>query len=340
MPSAKNHCQFTSADGTTERACYFSRLCRIDLRGPAFVFFLASFVMHANTGITQPPITALTFTADSQQVIAGSQRGLMVTEWPKLDTKPFRPFGLENIHDIEFSPDGRHLLIAGGSPGAEGTVQRRSWPDLELVRTWREHSDVVYAVAWQADGQEWVSTSWDGFCRVCKTDATTSHVTMKSHSGPVFDATYLASGQIASAGADRTIVVWNAASGSPNKVLRQHTGSVHALAYQTVGEAKTAEPLLASASEDRTVRFWQPTIGRMVRFHRFASVPRSIAWTQNGRWLMVGCDDGTVLQLDPITLASDILSRQDDAVRNLVVAKNGNASFTNEKRMMKIEVPE
>ena len=49
----------------------------------------------------------------------------------------------------------------------------------------------------------------------------------------------------------------------------------------------------------------------MVRFHRFASTPRSIAWTLDGRWLIVGNDDGTVVQLDPISLRWSVISKQD-----------------------------
>jgi len=299
--------------------------------------WVACLVAHLNVATAQSPITALTFSADSQRVIAGSQHGLMMMDWPRLDNKQIKPLEMDSIHDVSFSPDGRHLLVAGGSPGSVGVVQLRSWPDLELIRSWSEHQDVVYAIAWRADGQEWVSSSWDGYCRVCKIDATASHVTMKSHSGPVFAATYLSNGQIATAGADRTIVVWDSASGLPSKVLRQPIGAVHALAYQLVVHAKNGEPLLASASEDRTVRFWQPSIGRMVRFQRFKNTPRSIAWTQDGSGLLVGCDDGTVFQLDAITLTHPEILHQGESVMNLIIVKDGAACLTEHSSIKKLE---
>ena len=272
--------------------------------------------------MAEPPITALAFTLDGQQVIAGSQRGVRIHDWPSLSLVQSKDCELDSIHDISVSPDGGQLLVAGGSPGELGVVQLRSWPSLDLVRSWREHQDVVYKTAWRSDGKEWVSASWDGYCRVCRLDAEASHVKMTSHSGPVFAATYLSDGSVATAGGDRTIVVWNSSSGQSTRVLRQHTGSVHALALQPASDGGL-ERLLASASEDRTVRFWQANLGRMVRFHRFSSVPRSIAWTHDGRWLIAGCDDGTIVQLDPVTLMSAVLSQQEASVLNILAEAKG-----------------
>ena len=36
--------------------------------------------------------------------------------------------------------------------------------------------------------------------------------------------------------------------------------------------------MVASASADRTIRIWQPTIGRLVRYVRLEAEPLSIAW--------------------------------------------------------------
>lgn len=312
---------------------------RVCLSRLVIAIWLAVIVVFMDIAHAQPPVTALAFSTDYKHVIAGSQLGLLIEDWPGLGSRRSKPLEMDSIHDVSFSPDGSHLLIAGGSPGVVGTVQLRRWPDLELVRSWSEHLDVVYAVAWNGDGKEWVSSSWDGYCRVCKIDALASHVTMSSHSGPVFAATYLPSGQIASAGADRTIVVWDSSSGQPSKVLRQHTGAVHALAFPFGEIGNGREPLLASASEDRTIRFWQPSIGRMVRFHRFKSTPRSIAWTPNGRWLMVGCDDGRVFQLDPFQLTTEELLLQNGSVLNLVVDMDGKICLSDQSAVKTIEKP-
>ena len=314
-----------------------NRRHRVCLKKLVFVICLAVMVVVMDHAKAQPPITALAFSKDYKHVIAGSQLGILIEDWPGLGGGRTMHLEMNSIHDVAFSPDGSHLLIAGGSPGVVGVVQLRRWPNLELVRSWSEHQDVVYAIAWRGDGKEWVSASWDGYCRVCKTDALASHLTMSSHSGPIFAAKYLPGGQIASAGTDRTIVVWDSSSGLPSKILRQHTATVHALACQTSEAAKVGEPLLASAGEDRTVRFWQPSLGRMVRFQRFKSTPRSIAWTMDGRWLMVGCDDGRVFQLDPIQLTTEELMLQNTSVFNLAVDMEGVIGLSNHAAIKKID---
>ena len=269
----------------------------------------------------EPPITAVVFSSDYSCVIAASQMGLVIQDWPSLAHNRTKDLDMDSIHDLSLSPDGKQLLVAGGSPGDGGVVQLRSWPELKLVRSWTEHSDVVYKIAWRGDGLEWSSASWDGFCRICMTGAPKSHTTIKSHSGPVFAAAYLSDASIATAGGDRTIAVSSPSSGQPVRILRQHTASVHSLVQQPTSR-DGSERLLASAGDDRTVRFWQPSIGRMVRFHRFTSMPRSIAWTHDGRWLMVGCDDGSVVQLDPLLLTTKVISQQEAGVSNVAVSAN------------------
>lgn len=61
-------------------------------------------------------------------------------------------------------------------------------------------------------------------------------------------------------------------------------------------------PMVASISEDRTVRLWQPTIGRMVRFARLESAPLAVTWIPDGSRLVVACEDGKVRIIDPDTV--------------------------------------
>lgn len=301
---------------------------------------LVSLMSDSSACFAEPPITALAFSNDFQQVTAGSQHGLVRIAWPSRAFVAKKDVELDSIHDISFSPDGKNLLVAGGSPGSSGVVQLRGWPDLELRQVWSEHQDVVYQVAWRDDGQEWISVSWDGYANVTRLNATESHVTMTSHSGPVLAATYLDAETIATAGADRTIAVWNAATGVPSRILRQHTGTVHALAVQPVSSAGQ-ERFLASASEDRTVRFWQPNLGRMVRFQRFSSVPRSIAWSKDGAWLVVGCDDGQVVRLDAVSLKITNVSDFKERVLNVLVGANDDwLCLSAGSETLAIELPE
>ena len=59
--------------------------------------------------------------------------------------------------------------------------------------------------------------------------------------------------------------------------------------------------MVASASVDKTVRFWQPTIGRMVRFARLEAQPLDIDWLPDGSRIAACCANGRVYLIDPET---------------------------------------
>ena len=61
--------------------------------------------------------------------------------------------------------------------------------------------------------------------------------------------------------------------------------------------------MVASIGADRTLRLWQPTIGRMVRLARLESDPTALAWLADGRAVAVACADGHVRLIDPETVA-------------------------------------
>jgi WD40 repeat protein len=60
--------------------------------------------------------------------------------------------------------------------------------------------------------------------------------------------------------------------------------------------------MVVSIGADRTVRLWQPTIGRMVRLSRLESPPLAVTWTNSGVWIAAACADGHVRLIDPDTV--------------------------------------
>jgi WD40 repeat protein len=93
--------------------------------------------------------------------------------------------------------------------------------------------------------------------------------------------------RLAGAMVDRTIVIWDAATGRQVAVLRGHTDLVLGLAWAPDGTR------LASASYDHTVRLWDIERGtsRVLRGH--ASAVDAVAWMDDGR-IISGSRDSTL----------------------------------------------
>ena len=266
---------------------------------------LVQLVLVSPAVATEPPVTAVAISPDGKSIVVGSQAGLRVLSWPDLQVRQDSSSKLSNIHDLAFSPDARTIAVAGGAPGEQGMVEFVSWPSLETKRIWTATDDLFTSVRW-LDANSLAIGGHDHSVSIWNLGSETPERTLLGHSRGVTSLALISGQQLlVSGGLDNSLRVWDIAAeqGSPTssadalvRSLNIHTRPVLDLALRPSGEGL---PMVASASEDRTVRLWQPTIGRMVRFARLAATPLSLAWFPDGSLLAAACSDGHVRIIDP-----------------------------------------
>ncbi|WP_197454797.1 WD40 repeat domain-containing protein [Stieleria varia] len=273
---------------------------------------LAAFGAARSCHAAQPPITAIVFApssddANSGELVGVSQAGVHRWSWPDLKPRPVLSSSLVNLHCLAFSPDGNRLAVGGGSPSEDGRVEVFRWHDAGLTTSKGEqidrvsHDDTIHAIAWM-DSQTVLTGSLDRSIASTRADLTEPSQMLRGHSRGVLALAVLhpippsTDKLLISAGEDQCVRVWSLDSWQMIRNLNQHTGVVRALALRPIDSGL---PMLASASADRTIRFWQPTIGRMMRYIRLDSEPLDIAWTIDSKHLVAACLDGQVRVIDP-----------------------------------------
>ena len=279
-----------------------------------------------------PPITAACFDPAGKTVVVGGQSGIELRAWPELKLVKRLNSQLDSVHHLAFSPDGKWLAACGGSPSERGGVELFAWPPTAKgPQVIRGGEDVFFQLTWEPADLRWIAANGDG--RLYRGRALNragagqpNLEAIVGHSRRVLTVAN-AAGLVFSGGVDRILRVWRRDSFEAERTLNNHTGTVRDLAVRPSLEGHTALEgltMLASAGADRTVRLWQPKIGRLVRFARLSSAPLDIDWLPDGSRLVAACEDGRIRIIDPdLASVEHVLDGTPGWAYTLVVAPDG-----------------
>jgi WD40 repeat protein len=130
---------------------------------------------------------------------------------------------------------------------------------------------------------------------------------------------------LASGSYDKTVRLWDPATGMLEQTLKGHLDSIHSVAFSPDGR------LLASGSSDKTVRLWDPAtgaLGQTLKGH--LNSVHSVAFSPDGQLLASGSYDKTVRLWDSATGALEhTLEGLSDWVTKLEFSQDGSSLSTN-----------
>ena len=300
--------------------------------------FLSSPIVSQTTKRTPSPITTVCLTKDSQ-LISGSDDGLQVHDLETLNPIQRIATEVEKHYSIVASPDGSKLAVAGGTPAEIGVVEVFSVPEMKLLKRFAGFDDIATDVAW-LDEDRLVAASVTGNCCVFDLKPSSkenSPPLFNVHSKPILSITVLQNKEIISAGKDASIRVWKTGSPSKAGVLNNHIDIVNSVSVRPTQENQVHE-MTASVSNDATIRLWQPSIGRMVRFKRLESKPTSVIWNRDGTTAIVGCEDGSILTIDPSNANQVVALKTDGWIYDMHLASDDSIFVAGEKGLSRVRL--
>jgi len=248
------------------------------------------------------PATALAFSPDGKRLLVGAHGQVRVysVDSGGLETSVACEF--PKISAFAFSSDASAVFVSGGTPGVSGGVTVLEWPNAKVVGQLTNHTDQATAVAFNSAATLLASAGADGLVQVFHWPEKARAYRLDGHSGPVLAAAFSPDDELlVTASADRSIKVWAAPSGKLRHSFSHHTDIVHCLAFrrQKTNADEPAPVFCASGSQDKTVRVWQPGIGRMVRIIRGHEGPIfTVEYSPDGARLYSAGQEGIVRVID------------------------------------------
>lgn len=243
---------------------------------------LTSFVGHGQSGIR------IDWSGDGRHFATTGNDGKVMLWDAATGEKRSELLGAKGGEPVVFHPGSG--LVAGEGPDGVAKVWRVSDGSEEASLV--EGPGNISDIAWSPDGTLLVVAATDGQIRLWDWKARTVRARLTQPRGSLMLAFDPTGRTLAVGSSDRSITVFEVASGRRVHAMSGHDEAIHNLAFSPDGQR------LASVASDHTVRIWDPARGSLLLTIPFPETPYNLAWSPDGKRLALVLLDRTLRWVD------------------------------------------
>ena len=245
-------------------------------------------VVHTSRGSA---LTGLAASPWAPLAAIGGQKQVLLYNTDSLELIGIIPFNEGMPAHVQFSRNGKLLLIAGGHGGKSGKVVVWDITKAERLMTVGKEYDTVLAADISPDQTKIALGGPDRLVKIYSTASGELLHKMKKHTDWVTAVAFSPSGELlASADRNGGVTVWDADNAQEMFTTPGHKAGVTALSWR--GDSR----ILASSSEDGAIKWWESQEGKQAKtWNAHSGGALSVSFTHDGRLVSCGRDNEVTL---------------------------------------------
>ena len=266
--------------------------------------------------INDKPIRSARFIAKKEWIVVGSDDMMIrVYNYNTMTLEKSFTAHLDYIRDIQVHPTLPYILTCSD----DSTIKCFNYEaNFAEIICYKGHNNAVMNIAINPkDTNIFATASLDGTVKVWGLNSNSAHYTLEGSEAGVCCVSYLSNDTrpyLLSSGEDTKIRVWDYHSKACVSVFEGHTDVVWGI------KCNEEYPLVASVSEDCTVRLWNIQTNKVERVLNY-DFERNWTISFSGNLMGIGADQGTLI----VKIGSDVPTISMDGNGKIIVTKRQDA---------------